>query len=82
MAFLAKASGFLSRSRARRWSRMDWGKQRRNNPMKTKSGLNFLGYKFSMELMRTEGFVSFDFLIRIFSRVLDHLRQLGGDFRG
>ena len=26
--------------------------------MKTKSGLNFLGYKFSMELMRAEGVVS------------------------
>ena len=37
---------------------MDWGKRRRNKPMKTKSGLNFLGYKFSMELMRTEGGVS------------------------
>ena len=32
-------------------------KQRRSKPMKTKSGLNFLGYKFSMELMRT-GIVS------------------------
>ena len=28
---------------------MDWGKQRRNKPIKTKSGLNSLGYKFSME---------------------------------
>ena len=37
---------------------MDWGKQRRNNPTKTKSGLNFMGYKFSMELMRMEGVVS------------------------
>ena len=37
---------------------MDWGKQRRNKPMKTKSGLNFLGYKFSMKLMRTEDVVS------------------------
>ena len=26
--------------------------------MKTKSGLNFLGYKFSLELMRTESVVS------------------------
>ena len=34
------------------------GKQQRNKSMKTKSGLNFLGYKFSMELMRTEGVVS------------------------
>ena len=33
---------------------MGWGKWQRNNPMKTKSGLNFLGYKCSMELMRTE----------------------------
>ena len=31
---------------------MDWGKRRRNKPMKTKSGLNFLG------LMREEGGVS------------------------
>ena len=31
------------------------GKRRRNKPMKMKSGLNFLRYKFSMELMRTEG---------------------------
>ena len=36
---------------------MDWGKRGRNK-MKTKSGLNFLGYKFSMELMRTKGGVS------------------------
>ena len=34
------------------------GKWRRHKPMKTKSGLNLLGYKFSMELMRTEGVVS------------------------
>ena len=34
------------------------GQRRRNKPMKTKSGLNFLGYKFSMELMRMEGGVS------------------------
>ena len=37
---------------------MDQGKRQRIKPMKTKSGLNFLGYKFSMELMRTEGGVS------------------------
>ena len=45
-------------SRARRWSWIDWGKRRRNKPMKPKFGLNFLGYKFSLELMRTEGVVS------------------------
>ena len=37
---------------------MDCGKWQRNKPMKTKSCLNFLGYKFSMELMRTEGVLS------------------------
>ena len=42
---------------ARRWFRMAWGNWWRNNPMKTKSGLNFLVYKFSTELMRTEGLV-------------------------
>ena len=47
----------MSRSRARIWSQMDWGKPRRNKPMETKYGLNFLGYKFSMEFMRTEGVV-------------------------
>ena len=75
--------------------------------MKTKSGLNFLWYKFSMELMRNEDEgrcitgerqvdesfkfliiaeavemdeTILDFLIRIFSRVSDHVRQLGSDF--
>ena len=40
-------------SRARRWSWMDCGNGQRNNPLKTKAGLNFLGYRFNMELMRT-----------------------------
>ena len=37
---------------------MDWGNQWKNSPMKRKSSLNFLGYRFNMELMRTEGVVS------------------------
>ena len=41
-----------------RWSQMDWGNRQRNNPMKTKSDLNFIVYRFNIELVRTESVVS------------------------